>query len=118
MRVCIDCPRLIPAGTRCTDCARTKERARGTRQERGYNAAPQATGPHPTHPTTPGGVHQAPNSPEPRRRALGGATGSNILTSRYPRWVSHSEPWRDARRRGVSWYGTWWGAESFGAGPG
>lgn len=39
MRVCIDCPRLIPAGTRCTDCARTKERARGTRQQRGYNAA-------------------------------------------------------------------------------
>ena len=39
MRVCIDCPRLIPAGTRCTDCARTKDRARGTRQERGYNAA-------------------------------------------------------------------------------
>ena len=39
MRVCIDCPKLIPAGTRCTDCARTKERARGTRQERGYNAA-------------------------------------------------------------------------------
>lgn len=41
MRVCIDCPRLIPAGTRCTDCARTKERARGTRQQRGYNTTHQ-----------------------------------------------------------------------------
>lgn len=36
MRVCIDCPRLIPAGTRCTACARTRDRARGTPAQRGY----------------------------------------------------------------------------------
>lgn len=44
MRVCIDCPRLIPAGTRCIDCTRAKDKARGTRQERGYNAAHEPTG--------------------------------------------------------------------------
>ena len=38
MRVCIDCPRLIPAGTRCTDCRRANARSkqRGTRKEQGY----------------------------------------------------------------------------------
>ena len=39
MRVCIDCPKLIPTGSRCATCARRKDKARGTRQARGYNAA-------------------------------------------------------------------------------
>lgn len=39
MRVCIDCPKLIPTGSRCTTCARRKDKARGTRQARGYDSA-------------------------------------------------------------------------------
>ena len=44
MRVCAQpgCPTLIPAGTRGGRCAtheRQADRARGTRQERGYDAA-------------------------------------------------------------------------------
>ena len=39
VRVCLDCPRLIPSGSRCAQCARLRDRARGTRQERGYDAA-------------------------------------------------------------------------------
>ena len=43
-RVCstAGCGTLIPAGTRgykCTRCARGADKARGTRQERGYDAA-------------------------------------------------------------------------------
>jgi len=39
MRVCAepDCPR-IQEGTRCTEHARDRDRARGTRQARGYDA--------------------------------------------------------------------------------
>lgn len=37
MRVCIDCPTLITTGTRCPTCQRQHERARGTRQQRGYD---------------------------------------------------------------------------------
>ena len=40
-RVCLDCPRIIPATTRkgrCPDCARAHDKARGTRQQRGYGA--------------------------------------------------------------------------------
>lgn len=33
------CPRgALTEGSRCVDCARVKDRARGTRQERGYDA--------------------------------------------------------------------------------
>ena len=39
MRVCIDCPRLTPTGPRCPDCVRARDGARGTRQQRGYDAA-------------------------------------------------------------------------------
>lgn len=37
MRVCIDCPKLTTK-TRCPDCERAKDRARGTASERGYDA--------------------------------------------------------------------------------
>jgi hypothetical protein len=36
-RPCIDCGTLT-AGTRCTPCERSREAARGTRQQRGYDA--------------------------------------------------------------------------------
>jgi 5-methylcytosine-specific restriction protein A len=38
-KVCssVGCPKLVPAGTsRCTDCARTADRARGNFTQRGY----------------------------------------------------------------------------------
>ena len=40
MKVCIeaDCPTLTNT-TRCTTCERAKDKARGTRQQRGYDAA-------------------------------------------------------------------------------
>lgn len=38
-RRCIDCPALIDGPGRCVDCDRKKDRARGTRQDRGYDAA-------------------------------------------------------------------------------
>lgn len=38
-RRCIDCPALIDKAGRCPDCQRRKDRARGTRQARGYDAA-------------------------------------------------------------------------------
>ena len=38
MRVCLDCPALIPTGNRCHTCARRNDKARGTRQQRGYDA--------------------------------------------------------------------------------
>ena len=38
MRVCLDCPALIPTGNRCPTCARRNDKARGTRQQRGYDA--------------------------------------------------------------------------------
>lgn len=33
------CPNLIDRGVRCPTCTRTRDRARGTRQQRGYDAA-------------------------------------------------------------------------------
>lgn len=41
MKPCLDCKRPSP-GSRCVDCARAKDKARGTRQERGYDAAHEA----------------------------------------------------------------------------
>ena len=41
MRVCTDCPALIPTGTRCPTHQAQRERARGTRQQRGYNTTHQ-----------------------------------------------------------------------------
>jgi hypothetical protein len=40
VRVCAEpgCPTLVRDATRCTDHTRQRERARGTRQQRGYNA--------------------------------------------------------------------------------
>lgn len=41
-RRCRGCPRIIPPGTYkglCTGCARTQDRARGTRTQRGYGAS-------------------------------------------------------------------------------
>lgn len=39
-RRCLGCPTLIEAGSsRCTSCARAKDKARGSRQSRGYDAA-------------------------------------------------------------------------------
>lgn len=37
-RVCLDCPTIVASGSRCTACERRRDRARGTRHERGYNA--------------------------------------------------------------------------------
>ena len=42
VRVCRDCPRIIPAAAykgRCPECSRRADKARGTRRERGYDAA-------------------------------------------------------------------------------
>ena len=39
LRVCLDCPTLIPVGTyrgRCLPCRRTHDRDRGSRADRGY----------------------------------------------------------------------------------
>lgn len=38
MKACIDCPNLTPTGPRCTTCTRTRDKTRGTRQQRGYDA--------------------------------------------------------------------------------
>lgn len=41
-RPCLGCPRIIPADSprgRCPDCRREWDRARGTRQARGYDAS-------------------------------------------------------------------------------
>ena len=39
-RRCIDCPKLIPAGTRrCPTCTRTHDQARATPAKRGYGTA-------------------------------------------------------------------------------
>ncbi|GAB3776740.1 hypothetical protein GCM10027600_43020 [Nocardioides ginsengisegetis] len=37
LRVCLDCPELTNT-SRCPACARAKDKARGTRQQRGYDA--------------------------------------------------------------------------------
>lgn len=37
MKPCLDCKRPTP-GTRCPECERSRDRARGTRQQRGYGA--------------------------------------------------------------------------------
>ena len=37
-RPCLDCRRPTGNGARCPDCAAERDRARGTRQERGYGA--------------------------------------------------------------------------------
>jgi hypothetical protein len=42
-RPCLDCPTLIASGSRCTSCERKRDRGRGTRQNRGYDAAYDAT---------------------------------------------------------------------------
>jgi hypothetical protein len=40
LRVCIDCMATIPAGrTRCQPCERLRDKARGSREERGYDHA-------------------------------------------------------------------------------
>ena len=36
MKVCLDCPRLIPNGSRCPACTRAKDQERGSREARGY----------------------------------------------------------------------------------
>lgn len=37
LRVCLDCMATIPAGRyRCRDCERERDKARGSREERGY----------------------------------------------------------------------------------
>ena len=44
-RPCVEagCPALIPAGTtRCIECARKKDKERGTRQARGYGSEHEA----------------------------------------------------------------------------
>lgn len=41
LRACLECGGLSP-GTRCPDCRRAKDRARGTSAARGYGAAHQA----------------------------------------------------------------------------
>ena len=38
VKVCLDCPTIIPTGNRCPTCARRNDKARGTRQQRGYDA--------------------------------------------------------------------------------
>lgn len=39
LRVCLDCMATIAAGrSRCATCERIRDKARGTRQERGYDA--------------------------------------------------------------------------------
>lgn len=38
LRACLDCPNLVRGKSRCHDCQRAHDRARGTRQERGYTA--------------------------------------------------------------------------------
>ena len=35
-RRCLDCPRIITTGNRCPDHTRARDKARGTRQARGY----------------------------------------------------------------------------------
>ena len=44
-RVCLEpgCPELIDRGSRCTTHARAKDKTRGTRQQRGYDADYDAT---------------------------------------------------------------------------
>lgn len=45
MRACLDCPRLIPNGTRdgrCDEHRRGKDRARGSSSQRGYDSRHQA----------------------------------------------------------------------------
>lgn len=48
MKVCLDCRSLYRPGPgarrgRCADCERAKDKARGTREERGYGAEHRAT---------------------------------------------------------------------------
>jgi hypothetical protein len=38
LRPCLDCQRLVRGKSRCIDCQRTHDRARGSRQQRGYDA--------------------------------------------------------------------------------
>jgi hypothetical protein len=37
-RGCLDCRTLVRGKSRCVDCQRKRDRARGTRQQRGYTA--------------------------------------------------------------------------------
>lgn len=37
-RPCLDCPTVIASGSRCAACKARRERGRGTKRERGYNA--------------------------------------------------------------------------------
>lgn len=41
-RPCLDCGVLVMGASRCTVCARKRDRARGTSSQRGYGAAHQA----------------------------------------------------------------------------
>lgn len=45
-RVCLEqgCPILVEAGSRCVEHKRARDRARGSRQERGYDAEHDALG--------------------------------------------------------------------------
>jgi hypothetical protein len=38
LRGCLDCRTLVRGKSRCVDCQRAHDRARGTRQQRGYDA--------------------------------------------------------------------------------
>ena len=42
MRVCLDCPTLIPTGNRCPTHRRAKEQQRGTSTARGYDSTHRA----------------------------------------------------------------------------
>jgi hypothetical protein len=37
-RACLDCGQMVRGKSRCVDCQRAHDRARGTRQQRGYTA--------------------------------------------------------------------------------
>jgi len=42
LRACLDCRTLVRGKSRCVDCQRAHDRQRGSRQQRGYDAAHDA----------------------------------------------------------------------------